>query len=374
MTPALATMDELKKLRADVTFSFIGRMYAMEGDTTPSAEYTLVTAKKIPFYPIQAGRLQRRFTRYTVPSLMRVPVGLMQSYSILRKLKPDVVVSFGGYVAVPVCVAAKGLGIPVVTHEQTLMPGLANRIIAKFADVVALSFEETIRYYENSKFEIINSKQIQNSKKQNDKRRKIVVTGNPIRQEIFEVVGQQPFANSQLPTVFVTCGNQGSHLVNRLVFQHLYELLTFCCVFHQTGKNALYDDYDTSQTLMQTLPSEVRDRYIAQAYVGPEDIGAIFARSEVVVSRGGVNTLCELLALGKKGIIIPGHAEQAVNAEFYHQSGLGVHVKPDEAEEVFVEAIKDRIAYRASDAEVKQAKELISLDASRKLAEVILQC
>lgn len=358
MTPALATMDELKKMRSDVQFSFVGRVFAMEGDATPSAEYALITERKIPFYSIKAGRLQRKFTRYTVPSLMRVPVGMIQAYRILRKLKPDVVVSFGGYVAVPVCLAAKSLKIPIVTHEQTLMPGLANKIIAKFADVVALSFAETLKYYENL----------------NNKQQKLVVTGNPIRREIFELKSQMPFANSQLPVVFITCGNQGSHLVNQLVFQHLAELLKFCCIYHQTGKNALYDDYETSQTLMQTLPGEIQDRYIAQAYVGPADIGTVYAQSEVVVSRGGVNTLCELLALGKKGIMIPGHAEQAVNAEYYHRAGLGVYVRPDEAEEVVVEAIKDRIAFRPSTKVVAETKNLVMLDAAHRLAKVILNC
>lgn len=359
LTPALATMDALSGLRGDIRFSFIGRMYAMEGDNEPSTEYRMMRERGIAFYPIKAGRLQRRFSKHTIPSLLRVPVGLFQSLQILRQIKPEVVVSFGGYVAVPVALAAWLLRIPVVTHEQTLIPGLANRIVACLARVMALSFEETRKYYEGSLRLVAE--------------RKIVVTGNPLRREVFELRGSMPFGGIDLPMVYVTCGNQGSHFVNQLVFRNVLELLPFCCVYHQTGKNSIVDDYGQSQRLMDSLPAEYAGRYLAQAYVGPDEIGAVFARAELVISRAGVNTLCDLLALGKKGIMIPGHKEQEVNAKFFAKTGLGKYLMPAAAENGLVQMIREGLALKVRSDVVQQAKQINKAEAAESVAHEILR-
>ena len=92
----------------------------------------MMKEKGIPSYALTTGRLQRTFTRYTIPSLLKVPVGFVQSLQFLRQIKPDVICSFGGYPAVPVVMAGWFLGIPSITHEQTLIPGLANKIISRF--------------------------------------------------------------------------------------------------------------------------------------------------------------------------------------------------------------------------------------------------
>lgn len=357
LTPALATMDALVKRDPSVKFSFIGRMYAMEGDSEPSVEYKMMKEKKIAFFAIKAGRLQRKFSRYTISSLLRVPVGLFQSLKILSSLKPELVVAFGGYVAVPVVIAAWLLRIPTVTHEQTLIPGLANRIVSYFVNVMALSFEETRGYYENG-FSLVG-------------KRKIVVTGNPIRKEIFELRSSMPFGGIDLPMVYVTCGNQGSHFVNQLVFKHLLALLPFCVVLHQTGKNSIVNDFDESQRLMNSIEGEYAGRYIARAYIGSDEIGAVFSRSDVVVSRAGVNTLCDLLALGKKGIMIPGHKEQLANAEYFEKTGLGLCLTTQIAESQFVATIKKMIEKQVNDNVKREAFQIIRMDAAEKLAEEV---
>ena len=353
LTPALATMDEIVKLENDVRISFVGRKYALEGDTELSNEFKIMKERGVPFFSIKAGRLQRRFSKHTIPSLLRVPVGFFQSLWILRSIKPDVVVSFGGYVAVPVCVAAKILGVRVVTHEQTLVPGLANKIISYFADVIALSFDFTRKYYEA-------------------RGKRLVVTGNPIRRDIFELRSTMPFGGIDMPMVFVSCGNQGSHFVNQLVYKHIFEILSFCVVFHQTGKNSLTEDYIQGQRIMNSLPVEFCGRYIVTDYVGANDIGAVFARSELVVSRAGVNTMCDLLALGKKGVMIPGHREQEANARFFESLGMGVCLLPGFAEGRFVNVLSDTIAKKIPQSVKKVAMDSVKQDAALALAKIIV--
>src|SRR5438270_12832727 len=118
LTPALATIKELQN-RGNHAIFFIGRKTATEGDQTPSVESQIVPQLGLPFFAIRPGRLQRSFTRYTIPSLLRVPYSFFESFANLLRESPNVVVSFGGYVALPVVLAAWALRIPVVAHEQT---------------------------------------------------------------------------------------------------------------------------------------------------------------------------------------------------------------------------------------------------------------
>src|SRR3989338_10028183 len=139
LTPSLAVIEELLK-RDNVEIVYLGRKSTMEGDSAQSIESKTIQSLGIKFYPLTSGRLQRRITRYTLTSLLKIPFGFWQANKILKDIKPDVILSFGGYLALPVVIAAKFQGIKIITHEQTVVVGLANRIIAKFADLVAVSW------------------------------------------------------------------------------------------------------------------------------------------------------------------------------------------------------------------------------------------
>src|SRR3989338_8397326 len=130
LAPALSVMEALPK---DTEVLFIGRKYGLEGDKALSLEYRTITGLNILFVGINTGRLQRKLTRYTIPSFFKLPFGMIRSFFALFKFKPQVVVGFGGYVSVPVVLCAYLLRIPVVIHEQTLEAGFANRFLAKFA-------------------------------------------------------------------------------------------------------------------------------------------------------------------------------------------------------------------------------------------------
>ena len=122
-----------------------------------------ITKLGIPFYAINTARLQRKFTKHTVPSLIKFPLGFIQSLKILRKIKPEVVLGFGGYISLPVVLAAAFLKIPIVIHEQTLEAGFANKIEAKFARKICISWQSSEKYFPKEK---------------------TVLTGNPLRQVI----------------------------------------------------------------------------------------------------------------------------------------------------------------------------------------------
>src|SRR5437016_2502209 len=149
LTPALAVLEELQSKKWSV--AYVGRKYALEGDTSFSAEYQVIHQKDISFHNITTGRLQRSFTRFTLLSLLKIPIGFLQSTFILLQERPSLVMSFGGYIAVPIVIVAWLCGIPIITHEQTIKPGLANRIIAWFADVICVSWKESASHFPAAK-------------------------------------------------------------------------------------------------------------------------------------------------------------------------------------------------------------------------------
>ena len=130
MTPALAIIDALPK---EARIFFIGRKHPLEGDKALSLEYQTITDMGITFFPLTTGRLQRKISTRSFISLVKIPYGFFQALSILISCKPDVIIGFGGYLAVPVGLAAWILRIPFVIHEQTLDAGLANKFLARFA-------------------------------------------------------------------------------------------------------------------------------------------------------------------------------------------------------------------------------------------------
>ncbi len=162
VTCALAVIEELKK-HPRMEIFFLGRLHPMEGDSSLGLEYQLISAAGIPFYPLITGRLQRKFTRYTIPSLFKIPIGFFQALFLLLKIKPDVICSFGSYLAVPPVLVGWFLQIPIITHEQTTVSGLSNKIIAKFAKIIAVSWPSSLSHFPPNK---------------------VILTGNPIRKEI----------------------------------------------------------------------------------------------------------------------------------------------------------------------------------------------
>jgi UDP-N-acetylglucosamine--N-acetylmuramyl-(pentapeptide) pyrophosphoryl-undecaprenol N-acetylglucosamine transferase len=309
ITPALAVIDALKK---DVTPVFFGRTYAMEGSKTESFEYRLITEKNIPFISITTGRLQRQLTVRTIPSLFKIPVGCIQALWYCLRVRPSLIVSFGGYVALPTVLAGWLCGIPVITHEQTRGAGLANRIIARIAKRICVSTPETIRHFPKGK---------------------AVCTGLPLREKLFSPPPKaEPFALNltQYPLIYVTGGGTGARSLNRLLFVVLPSLLKTHTIVHQTGEVSFAE----AKKVRESLPNEYRSRYIVESYLPISMLSWVLSRAALVLARSGVNTVMELAALGKVAIFVPlpwsAGGEQQENADWLASHAGAVVLKQEE--------------------------------------------
>lgn len=302
-TPAVAVIEELKKIEPSIEIIYVGRSSTLEGDSVKSVESQVLPFLGVKFIPIIAGRIQRRLSIYTLISLLKIPIGFIQALLVIFKEKPDMILSFGGYVAVPVVFNAWLWSIPIIIHEQTLVSGLANKFSAFFADKICVSFPE------------------------NDfsKNEKSVLTGNPIRQEVLisdflSKEFKQFFIQAKkdkLPVILVTGGNQGSHTINKAVEDVLLNLTKIAYVIHQTG-DSKYRDFDR-------LKAFEDGKYLVKKWIG-KDIGGILANVDLIISRAGANTLTEAAFFGKPVLAIPlpyiFQDEQYKNAKYFEELGL----------------------------------------------------
>jgi len=320
VSPALAviqTIQEMQKTQDwEARFLYVG--------SASGVEAKLVGDAGIDFKAVACGKLRRSRNPFAMLSwqnltdLFRIPVGIIQSLGLVLKFHPDAVLSTGGYVSVPAALAAAIAGIPILAHEQTAQIGLGNKIVLRFARRIALSFD-------------LAQKDIPPMA-----RHKSVVTGNPIRSVVLtgdkaKAIARYGFsdADNSLPTVYVTGGAQGAHVINEAVGQGLEELLTFCRIVHQCGKqpNQSVQDFDTLKEKAAVLPEDLRRRYAVTPFVGPE-IGDAFALADVVVSRSGAGTVAEVAALGKAAVYVPlvptGGDEQRKNARRFEDLGAAI--------------------------------------------------
>jgi UDP-N-acetylglucosamine--N-acetylmuramyl-(pentapeptide) pyrophosphoryl-undecaprenol N-acetylglucosamine transferase len=319
--PALAVIEEARadKQFKDIKFLFIGRRYNNERESTDSYEYKEATRLGITFENLRTGRLTRIVSPRTAKSMALIPKGMFDAYHILKRHKPDRVLSFGGYIALPVAYAARALGIPVYTHEQTIHPGIASRLIAKVAKRILVSFPESAPFFPTDK---------------------TVVTGNPVRRNVFEI-NIKPFAlPKDVPVLYVTGGSLGSHSVNVHIEALLPRLVEQYGVIHQIGNVKEYDDYETMLAARRKLPEALRERYIPVEHLTSEEIGYVYANSSMVIGRSGANTVFELLMLEKPSVLIPlpwsAHDEQRRQARVLEQAGVAEVFEQDgPSEELF---------------------------------------
>ena len=303
LSPALAVIENLPK---DTEVLFIGRKYVFEGDKTLSLEYRTITKQNIPFASISTGRWQRKFTKHTIPSLFKIPYGVVQSFLILRKFKPDVVLSLGGYLSIPVVLSAFILRIPIIIHEQTLEEGLSNRLMKHFAKKICISWESSRKFFPKGK---------------------TILTGNPVRRfKINELQFKIMKEDQSLQIIYITGGSAGSQFINSMVEGSIKELLRKFIVIHQTGDTQEYKDFDRLNILKNSLPIHLKSRYFPIKFVDPNEVGSILNKADLVVSRAGINTITELIFFKKPSLLIPipfsQRNEQVKNALFLKSLGL----------------------------------------------------
>lgn len=261
-----------------------------------SLEYQEVSARNIRFIHTAAKRGSR--------GMVELPYHTLECISLLKKEKPDVILSFGGYISVPVCVAAYLLRIPFFLHEQTIRPGTANIRLARLATKVMVSFRQTAHYFEKDK---------------------VIVTGNPLRKNIVQNISSAKFSHLAPPIILVQGGNLGSHSINTHIFELLPQLVTKYSVIHQVGNVKEFGDWERAQETHLSLPDELKQRYFPVHHLTTGEMSEAYARADMVVSRSGASTITELIALKKPAVLIPlpwsAHGEQLAHAELLSQGG-----------------------------------------------------
>ena len=294
--PGLAIIRELQTC---------GWRAAWIGSRRP-AERTLVRAARVPFYAIPAGKLRRYYSLRNFADVAAVLAGCLHALLLLARLRPRVVFAKGSYVSVPPVVAARLLGIPVITHESDTTPALATRINASMAHTVLVAFAAT------------------RGKLPSRLRRRVRVTGNPLRAGLEQGDAErgrtQVGAPPGLPLLFVTGGSSGARAVNELVWHALPELVRHWFVVHQTGA--------AWRAPAAAPPPPLAGRYLALPFVN-EGFPDLLAAADVVVSRAGANTLGELAATATPAVLIPlprtqSRGEQLANAELFAAQGAAL--------------------------------------------------
>lgn len=338
LSPATAVIDEIIRRGLPYDIVVVGRKYAFEDDTTVSAEYELLQTKAIRFFALQTGRLQRTISLRALQSLLKIPWGFVQAFNICLRVRPDAIVSFGGYVALPVVVAGWLLGIPALTHEQTRVVGLANRIIARFATIVCVAFPDMIGAVRH---------------------RHVVATGMPLRREILEPPDAPTFAfRPEGKLIYITGGTTGAERLNHMMFAILPRLLKEYTVIHQTGQRSFAD----AEQLLEQLPARERERYHIAKYFVPGDVGWILRRATCVISRSGANSVAEYSATGVPALLVPlpwaGGNEQFKNAQMLVDKGTAMildqqKTDPDRLLSVVTEFLRQVAQYRQRATELK---------------------
>lgn len=299
--PLLAVMEVLPK---DWDVLVVGRKFSLEGDKALSLEYQTAQKLDIPFHSITTGRLQRSFTKYTIPSLLKIPYGFLQGFTVVKRFCPDVILSFGGYVSLPVTVAAFLLGTPVVIHEQTLQAGLSNRISAMFARKICISWESSQHFFP---------------------KKKVVITGNPIRKELLLFVHSKKTKGS-LSLLYITGGSLGSHEINTLFEEIIAKLVKRYRIVHQTGDAKKFGDFSRLEAIRNKLVERERERYTLIKFVESKNVGPILRDADLVISRAGIGIITELAYFNKPALLIPlpvsQNNEQLQNALFLKSIGL----------------------------------------------------
>lgn len=369
MTPALAVLGEFRK-RGYSDFVWVGTKFNQKGNKETSQEFKVVAQEGIKFINLASGKLDRSGSTNRILSAIKaifsVSIAILRSILILVHNRPAVVVSFGGFLAVPVVVAAKLLLIKVVTHEQTVVAGLAHRIISLFADKVFVSWESSMSY---------------------SPAKKTILTGNPIRKEIFARRDDSLIKDFDAkPVLLVMGGNQGAHIINTLIFENLNKLLDDFNIVHQTGNSTVTGDFEKALQLKQTLSGQKYISYEPRQYIGSGEIGAVIQSANLILSRAGANSIYEYLSLGKMCLLIPipwaSHNEQFKNAKLLEEAGLAKVL--GEGQNLTSELVYKNLIYAKnqftrgkswneqilSDIQ-QQAKELVKLDASRVIVDEI---
>ena len=309
-------------------------------------EKRLVEYAGITYYGISSGKLRRYHDWKNFTDPFRVIKGFAEANQLLKHIKPDVVFSKGGFVSVPVVMAAARQHIPSIIHESDMTPGLANKLAIPFATKVCCNFPETLNYLPEGK---------------------AVHTGSPIRDELFSGDRNRGFEftgfDSSKPVILIMGGSIGSKFINNAVWESLDTLLESFQIVHLVGKGNINKDLTG------------KPGYQQYEFVN-EQLNDVFAITDLMISRAGANSISEILALKIPNILIPlsaaaSRGDQILNAASYEKQGFSTVLQEETlTSELLINSVKD-VYSRGDEIKEKMASSKL-LDANNTILDLIL--
>ncbi|MDD3481277.1 MAG: undecaprenyldiphospho-muramoylpentapeptide beta-N-acetylglucosaminyltransferase [Patescibacteria group bacterium] len=361
--PVLAIIKAIERENKDAKILFVGSRFGIES--------RLVPKMGIKYYGVSTGKFRRYHSRKIMnvidittlfkngADFFRFVRGIFEARSIISHENPDIVFAKGGYVSLPVALAAKSLKVPVVSHESDVVMGMANRRIASFAKTVCVAFP--VKHYKE---------QVDDTK--------LVETGNPIREDI--LMGKRELFLSEIgfkkdkKTLLVIGGSQGSRFINDLINEKIEQIARTYQIIWITGER----DADLVEYRLDELKEDIRKNIKVYGFVTSE-LADVYAAADLVVSRAGSNVLFELAALSKPAILIPfdvaAGSHQLENAKLFSRSGAAYLFRQSN---LTAEGLFHQIKYLFENEEELQAMakkmgEWADLGASGKVAKIIIK-
>ncbi|MFA7244887.1 MAG: UDP-N-acetylglucosamine--N-acetylmuramyl-(pentapeptide) pyrophosphoryl-undecaprenol N-acetylglucosamine transferase [Candidatus Magasanikbacteria bacterium] len=309
VTPLLAIRETIKENYSDLEFVWVG--------TKTGPEQKLVEENNVKFCSITSGKFRRYFSFLNIFDIFRIIAGFFQAFKILWRENPDMCISAGGFVSVPLHFAAWILGIPTWIHSQDIVIGLSSKLMAPLARVVTTSVEANVK---------------------NFKKKKTFWLGNPVRQDILQGSREEAYKifslKKDLPVVFATGGGTGSIRVNQMIVEAMGHLKDKIQIIHLSGR-------DRPQELVERAQKYFADYHVYQFFTS--EMKHAYAVSDIVVSRGGFGTLSEIAALGKTAVIIPKPGHQVENVRFLEKNNSAILVNEVTSDGLFLAKIIKRI-------------------------------
>lgn len=305
VTPNIALIPKLKEKGYEIIY--IG---SKEG-----IEKKLIEEQGIKYYSIESGKLRRYIDLKNITDSIKVVKGVAQSIKLIKKIKPNIIFSKGGFVSVPVVIGGYLNKVPVIIHESDMTSGLANKISAPFSNKICITFSEAIK---------------------NFPKEKVIITGTPIRKELLKGEKEKglkitKFKNNN-PVILIMGGSLGAEKINKTIENSLEKLLNNYNVIHICGKGK--------------LNNIEKENYYKTEYV-TEELKDLLKLSDIIISRAGSNSICEILELKKPNILIPlsknvSRGDQILNAKYFEKEGFSKVIEDDNlTKEILIKEIED---------------------------------
>jgi UDP-N-acetylglucosamine--N-acetylmuramyl-(pentapeptide) pyrophosphoryl-undecaprenol N-acetylglucosamine transferase len=376
---AIATLKAFQKQYPSLAKEviFIGSNIAMEGEKHKAPmEERICNRLGIPFRKIRMGKVQRQFSLRSIKLFLKIIIGFIDAYKLLRELRPSVIAAFGGYVSFPLVIVGKLLGVKIVLHEQTSSIGLTNKLLQPFADFIGVSFDTSVQHFKKP-VTVVGSPTMEHMYAIQDyahlaayiQREESQLLAEPLYLEKLQWLLQE---RKKRKLIMMNGGSQGSHFLNTQIKAILPELLKDHMIIMQTGENEWYNDYQQITDYVASLPTELSQYCVVRKFMY-EEFGFLMKNVDLFIARSGANTVYQAGMNHVPSIFVPipwvTQNEQYMNAAILRDKGLAVIINQDECTPaLLMKTINDALASKGiTDAEVP----VFALDADKKLAKEV---